>query len=196
MRRLTTAAACIAVVVCASCGGFAQASVRSAEPTASESMRVEAARISLPNWIKNVARRWAVRFAKRVGKEAGDQALDAATEWILSGGTECSFPFPQRFCSSRWRTSAPGPVWGLGEAMWYYGRPPGVWSRPFGQRYEISRPLVPGTVYWLTCWTIGDRVYGPWGSNDLWYRVTNGGYTPDALLYTGTNYAIPGVRRC
>ena len=55
---------------------------------------------------------------------------------------------------------------------------------------------MPGNVYYLTCWLLGARVAGPYGNTDLWYRVTNGGYVSDALLYTGTNYVIPGVVHC
>ena len=71
-----------------------------------------------------------------------------------------------------------------------------MWSRPFGARHEVNAPLIPGQVYDLTCWALGDRVYGPFGYTNLWYRLTLGGYVPDALLYTGTNNVYPGVRHC
>jgi hypothetical protein len=122
----------------------------------------------------------------KVGKAAVKRA---GRKWVLSGGTECVFPFPEKFCSTPAR-------WGLGQALWYRGRRPGVWNRSYAPMYEISLPLVPGQVYHLTCWLLGDRVYGPYGYTNLWYRVRNGGYVSDALLYTGTNDVISGVAHC
>jgi hypothetical protein len=123
----------------------------------------------------------ALRFSKFVIKRS-------AKKWIKSGGTECQFPFPERFCTQRARE-------GLGQAVYYRGTP-GVWSRSVSPRHEVGAPLVVGSVYYLSCWLLGDRIYGPYGSTDLWYRLRNGGYVSDALLYTGTNYVISGVAHC
>ncbi len=144
----------------------------------------------IPPFLRNIASRFVrqppTKLVLRVGKAAIKRA---GKEWLMSDGTECVFPFPERFCSVPRR-------WGLGQALWYNGLRPGVWNRPYGARHQISDQLVPGRVYYLTCWVLGDRVYGPYGYTNLWYRVTNGGYVPDAVLYTGTNDVIPGVAHC
>jgi hypothetical protein len=127
-----------------------------------------------------------VKIATKVARKT---ITNAGETWFESGGTECVFPFPQKFCVQR-------TVWGLGQALWYNGRRPGVWSRTVRPRHEVNQPLVANVVYDLTCWALGERVNGPYGSTDLWYRVVSGGYVSDALLYTGTNYVYPGVRHC
>ncbi len=129
---------------------------------------------------KKIAQKVAVSAIKRSGRK-----------WLESGGTVCVFPFPQAFCIAQEER-----VWGLGQAVWYNGLRPGVWNRTYSRQYEVTQPLIPGSVYYLTCWQLGDRVDGPWGSTDLWYRVVSGGYVSDALLYTGTNAVIAGVAHC
>jgi hypothetical protein len=147
---------------------------------------------SIPQFLKNLARRWMRSPSRRIVMGVAKYKIKrSARKYLSSGGTECEFPFPKRFCSKQRRQAS----WGLGQAVWYYGRP-GVWNRKYSRQYEVSAPLVPGRVYWLTCWRPGDRVNGPYGSTDLWYRVPSGGYVSDALLYTGTNNVIPGVDRC
>ncbi len=79
----------------------------------------------------------------------------------------------------------------------YVGGVPGVWTRSYSPRQLFGPSLVVGRVYYLTCWVLGDRINGLYGSTtNLWYRVTNGGYVSDAFLYTGTDYVINGVEHC
>ena len=85
---------------------------------------------------------------------------------------------------------------GTGLALGYYGLQPGVWSAPSVAATEVAPALIPGVAYELACWRRGDTIEGPFGTTDLWYRLPSGGYVTDAYLYTGTNRAIPGVRRC
>jgi hypothetical protein len=180
-------AAVVALTFCSSAA--AQPSLDKLTPDAA-STRADAA-APIPPFLKNLAQRFVRQPPRRIALRVGKRAVKrAGKEWLESGGTECVFPFPEKFCSVATTR------WGLGQAVWSNGRPPGVWNRTYAPRREISEPLVPGKVYYLTCWLLGDRVYGPFGSTNLWYRVTNGGYVSDALLYTGTNDVIPGVAHC
>jgi hypothetical protein len=186
-RTVVAAAAVVAFTFCSSAS--AQPSRDMLAPDA-PSARADAA-APIPPFLRNLAQRFVRQPPRKIVLRVGKAAVRrAAREWITSGGTECVFPFPERFCS------VANTRWGLGQAVWYNARPPGVWNRTFRPRYEISAPLVPGKVYYLTCWGLGDRVYGPFGYTNLWYRVANGGYVSDALLYTGTNDVIPGVAHC
>jgi hypothetical protein len=185
-RRAILIAVVTVSVVCSSAS--AQASPER-HPASSPPTEAHAA-AAIPQFLKNVARRFwrspprriATRFSKRVIRRS-------VSEWLSSGGTECQFPLPESFCSVRTR-------WGLGQALWYNGLRPGVWNRTYSPRFQVRQPLVPGYVYYLSCWRLGDRISGPYGSTNLWYFVPNGGYVSDALLYTGTNSVISGVRHC
>lgn len=148
----------------------------------------------LPTYLKNLIMRWANKPPAKLARTVAKGVLiKKATAYIASGGTDCSGITPDRFCSSRVDDGRLG----LGQAMLSTdGRRPGVWDRTYSRQYEVAQPLVPGQVYYLSCWLLGDRVVGPYGSTDLWYRLWGSGYVSDALLYTGTNYQIPGVRRC
>ena len=183
------------VVLASACGcALATCPTAAAAPapqSASASAPVEKVHAAavIPPFLKNIGRRWVRVPPKRIAKTVAKRTIKrAGKKWILSGGTECVFPFPQQFCTQQARN-------GLGQAL-YFGGPPGVWNRGFSPRRQISAPLLVGRVYYLTCWVLGDRVNGPYGSTNLWYRVANGGYVSDALLYTGTNDVIRGVAHC
>jgi hypothetical protein len=150
----------------------------------------------IARWLKNVAWTWTKKYTKKVGKELGEEAVDATATWVASDGTECNFPLPQKFCSSRTQASAPGPVWGLGVARSWSGGRPGIWNKVTSPRSRASYGLVPGIAYWLKCWAHGDWIRTPGGYSNLWYRLSNDWYTPDVWLDTGTNNAIPGVQHC
>lgn len=147
--------------------------------------------VYIPPFVRNTARRWMKWPPRRVVTRVGKAVIKYKwRKWVRSRWTDCEPPFPRSFCSRRLQ------YWGLGQAYWYKGAGPGVWNRPFSPRHEVSQALIPGAVYWLTCWRLGERVYGPYTYTNLWYRVVNGGYVSDALLYTGTDDVIPGVDHC
>jgi hypothetical protein len=186
LRRVTLIAVVTVSILWSSASAQASTGGHPALPLRSEAH----AAVAIPQFLKNIARRFwqspPVRIARRFTKR---EIKSSVRDWLISGGTDCQFPLPESFCS--WR-----PRLGLGQAVSYYGRAPGVWNRPSSPRYEVSQPLVPGRVYYLYCWQYGESIRGPLGTTSLWYRVSNGGYVSDAFLYTGTNSAIPGVRRC
>jgi hypothetical protein len=43
------------------------------------------------------------------------------------------------------------------------------------------------------CFVAGERVAGPYGSEDIWDALDSGGFVPDALIYTGSNSAVVGA---
>jgi hypothetical protein len=189
MVRRRAASIVLACVCGCVLGPPSAAAAAPARDSATAGAPVQAHAAAIPPFLRNIARRWVRVPPKKIAKTVAKRVIKrAGRKWLTSGGTECVFPFPDRFCTQRARN-------GLGQAL-YWGGPPGVWSRTYSPRREISSPLVVGQVYYLTCWLLGDRIYGPYGSTDLWYRVTNGGYVSDALLYTGTNYVIRGVAHC
>ena len=47
-----------------------------------------------------------------------------------------------------------------------------------------------GTTVSFHCFVAGQRVSGPYGTEDLWDALDSGGYVPDALIYTGSNSAV------
>ena len=149
------------------------------------------ASVSIPPFIRNLARRWARRPPRRVLTKVGAAVIKYEyRKWLRSRGRDCDPPFPGTFCSQRLRR------WGLGQALWHRGRVPGVWNNPFRPRYEVGRPLTPRFTYWLTCWTVGERLIGPYKNTNVWYWAATGGYVSDALLYTGAPNVIPGVDPC
>jgi hypothetical protein len=146
---------------------------------------------SIASYIRSLARRWKSWPPRRIVTRYGMKKIKQEwREWRNSQGTDCDPPFPSSFCSTRLER------WGLGQALWSGGRAPGVWNRPNYQRREIGPPLTPRFVYWLSCWTYGDRVYGPYKNTTIWYWAAYRGYVSGALLYTGSWNQIPGVRRC
>jgi hypothetical protein len=157
--------------------------------------RAQAAQLaSIASWLRNEGFFWLKWVGKKAAKPLAKKAVKSVAKWERSGGTRCDPPFPKRFCQVG--PSAQRPLWGLGTAMSYNGSRPGVFNRPTSPRRADGYGLAAGSVYWLTCWTLGDRVSGPGGSSDLWYRLVNGGYAADVWLYTGTDAVIPGVQHC
>jgi hypothetical protein len=131
-------------------------------------------------------------FRKEITKEVGKEALH---ELLVEG--RCSALLPARFfCPSK------PPVWGLGFALNWGGRSPGVWNSPSSPRRLIRLQnggvytLRPGVLYWLTCYAYGDKVSDGGIVTRLWYRLRSRGWVNDGWVDTGTNYVIPGVRHC
>jgi hypothetical protein len=151
-------------------------------------------RVPIGQWLRNLARRhlnWKVN-ARRATKAAASGALK---RWLSE--RECSPLLPSEFfCPEE-------PLqWGVGQALTWNGRVPGVWTSPSSPRepvrLESGAPytLRSGVLYWLTCYAWGDRGRDTWIGTSLWYRLRSGGYVNDGWLETGTNDVIPGVRRC
>ncbi|MFP8886241.1 MULTISPECIES: hypothetical protein [Streptomyces] len=46
----------------------------------------------------------------------------------------------------------------------------------------------------ISCYSLGTTHVGPWGSSNLWNRLTSGSWISDAFVYTGS--AAPVVPRC
>jgi len=162
-------------------------------PNSADAQTAERA-VPLGRWWRTLARRYVNRkvIAKEVGKQAAEHALE---EWLLNG--KCSSLLPaQYFCP---RTPL---RWGLGYALTWGGRQPGVWTSPSSPRRLVRLTdgtvyaLRVGTLYWLTCHVRGDLVTDGGIRTNLWYRLRSGGYVNDGWLQTGTNSVIPGVRSC
>jgi hypothetical protein len=66
-------------------------------------------------------------------------------------------------------------------------------SGPDVSETAVGRVADAGTVH-LSCWTYGSRHEGPWGSSNLWNRLTDGSWISDAFVWTGT--FDPVVPRC
>jgi hypothetical protein len=50
----------------------------------------------------------------------------------------------------------------------------------------VAMAVQVGSMVNLVCHTRGDYVSG----NNLWYKLDNGYYVPDAAVWTGTNYPV------
>ncbi|MDC0681458.1 MULTISPECIES: hypothetical protein [Sorangium] len=50
----------------------------------------------------------------------------------------------------------------------------------------VAMAVQVGAMVSLVCHTRGDYVNG----NNLWYKLDNGYYVPDAAVWTGTNYPV------
>ncbi len=75
----------------------------------------------------------------------------------------------------------------------------GVYYGPHLNQMTSYYSLAVGDRAELRCYTTGDSVSGPYGSETVWDQVTFGYgyqtyYVPDALIYTGSNSAV--VPRC
>jgi uncharacterized protein YraI len=75
-------------------------------------------------------------------------------------------------------SAATGKTVGSGNVPVYGG--PGSANSPVG-----SVPV--GTTISFHCFVAGQRVSGPYGTEDLWDALDSGGFAPDALIYTGSN---------
>jgi hypothetical protein len=90
---------------------FAQPS--EAPTPVSRPIAAHAIRIS-PAVVRNVVRRWVKSPPAKVAKKVGREVIEnAGATYFESGGTECEFPLPARFCSQK------RAVWGLGQALAY-----------------------------------------------------------------------------
>jgi hypothetical protein len=59
-----------------------------------------------------------------------------------------------------------------------------------GESNGLLGTLPNNTPVSIYCFVAGQPVSGPYGTEDLWDALTNGGYVPDALIYTGSNSAV------
>jgi hypothetical protein len=147
---------------------------------------------AIPLWIRNVARRL-VNFKIEIGEVPKHIAKEGLTDWLHSGAKFCPSYLPAPyFCPQRkvvWSR------WGVGYALSWHRRVPGAWTSPRSPRRLVYAMRV-GVPYWLTCWTVGDRVSDGGIITNLWYRLPSGSYVNDGWFETGTNSVIPGVRHC
>jgi hypothetical protein len=54
--------------------------------------------------------------------------------------------------------------------------------------------MATGSTVSFGCFVAGQRVSGPYGTEDVWDALDGGGHIPDALIFTGSN--SPVVRAC
>jgi hypothetical protein len=145
----------------------------------------------LQEWIKNLAERYA-EWRERYRDLALEVAKHGLQEWARSDGTECPWFLPASyFCPTTNKWS----YWGVGYAVQWGGRVGGIFNRPSGRRYRWGL-LRPGRLFWLTCYTSGDKSWDGRVYSTLWYRLPGGGYINDAWVETGTNDVVPGVSPC
>lgn len=128
-------------------------------------------------------RRWSVR-------KVGEEARKRVSEWKQHDARVCPDPLPsQYFCSS-----PPRPRWDLGVALEIQGYRPGEFRSPWRPSDAPPRTLIPGYMFWLTCWSPGAVIDNGLRKSNFWYRLTNSLYVSAAWLETGTN--TPSVGRC
>jgi hypothetical protein len=185
--RMVRLAAVVVIVTLALCSASAQAT--SAPSRSGQQYTVGGpGTVKVPPFVAKLAVKWA--------RTAGTAAATAAAKAFIRTGA-CKAVLPDKLCNIAKSSSRRPSTWGLGLAVRLpNGQVPGVWNSPSSVRHQVGPPLTPGRFYYLTCWTLGQRIAGPFGATTLWYRVTNGGYVSDALLYTGTNDVVPGVGHC
>jgi hypothetical protein len=194
--RLLGAAAVVAfLLVCSNASAASHHTVAS-----HATQRPDVARaIPIPDWMTRTLRTLGrrvlnkeniKRYGKKAGKEIAEQAFDS---WVESAGSDCP-----RFLTVRFFCDRPASVparWGVGRALSWRGGTPGAWSSPYqGRRFTGS--LRVGWFYWLKCFGYGQTITDGGIATDLWYRLPSGEWVNDGWLDTGTNDAIPGVRRC
>jgi murein DD-endopeptidase MepM/ murein hydrolase activator NlpD len=56
-----------------------------------------------------------------------------------------------------------------------------------GTNYAVVGTIAGGTQVWITCQAYGTTHTGPWGTTNLWNRLSSGAWITDAYVYTGTN---------
>jgi hypothetical protein len=145
-------------------------------------------------WLRTLARVF-VTWKERHGEVATEIGEELFKEWLREEKCSNLLPAPF-FCPPR------PSIWGVGFALSWHGRSPGVWTSPNSPRQLVrlrngaTYGLTPGVLYWLTCYVRGDRVTDGGIATNLWYRLPSRGWVNDGWVNTGTNYPIPGVRRC
>lgn len=128
---------------------------------------------------------WSQRRVARISKRI-------VKRWVKDKAKECpNAILPDAYFCNR----PPQPRWGLGVALSINGDWPYTYRSPWSTQTAVQA-LRPGVTFWLTCWSPGTTIQNAIARSNLWYRLTNGLYVSDGWLSTGTNYAIPGVRRC
>lgn len=72
-----------------------------------------------------------------------------------------------------------------------------VRSGPGGGYTSVGNSLSLGEYIEISCYSYGQTVPGPYGSENVWDQITEGGgiggpgeWVPDALVYTGSNSAV------
>ncbi|HEX8272737.1 MAG TPA: peptidoglycan DD-metalloendopeptidase family protein [Longimicrobiaceae bacterium] len=66
------------------------------------------------------------------------------------------------------------------------GGPYNLRSGP-GTNYGVVGTIAGGTQVTITCQAYGTTHTGPWGTTNLWDRLSDGRWITDAYVYTGTN---------
>lgn len=56
-----------------------------------------------------------------------------------------------------------------------------------GTNYSVVGTLANGTSVSISCQTTGTTITGTYGTSNIWNRIGNGRYVPDAYVYTGSN---------
>jgi hypothetical protein len=124
--------------------------------------------------------------------EVAHLSSEIVKEWVKEQATECPSVLPHWFFCTR----PPKPVWGRGVAVQIGRYVPGEFVSPWRVDRGYVRLLRPGTVYWLTCWSLGTKITNAVRYSNYWYRLTDGYWVSDAWLYTGTNTPLRGVANC
>jgi len=193
---VATAAACLAL---ASTGGTATADAATAEsvPATLPAPANQAVFPLITDALENLALRRATivfgeRFETWSKKRVVRVARRVVKRWIKRKAKECPDPLPTFFFCRR----PPESSWGRGVALAINGGRPGEFRSPWRPQDAAPRVLLPGFVFWLTCWSQGAEINNAVARSNLWYRLTNGLWVSDGWLDTGTNDPQRGVRNC
>lgn len=200
-RRLSfrLAGVAAAVFLIFTLAAAAQASPRSPHPQ--KTATKPEARVALPPRItaafRNIALKTSFTKIRRAYREWSDSEVgqlsrEIVQEWVETRATECNKVLPWWFFCNR----PPRPVWGRGVAVQIGRYGPGEFVSPWRVDRGSVRPLRPGRVFWLTCWSLGTRINNGWRDSNYWYKLTDGYWVSDAWLYTGTNKPLRGVANC
>jgi hypothetical protein len=101
--------------------------------------------------------------------------------WGVAGTAAVLVLFGVQVAGAAPSLAATGKTVGSGSAPVYSG--PGSTNSALGS-------VAVGTTVSFHCFVAGQRVSGPYGTEDLWDALDGGGYIPDALVYTGSNSAV------
>ena len=63
-----------------------------------------------------------------------------------------------------------------------------------GTSYASAGTVASNTRVNITCQTTGTSVSGPWGSSNVWNKLSNGYYLADAVVFTGTTSKYVSAR--
>lgn len=138
--------------------------------------------------------------------------LNSTVRWtmvlgLLAGAAACEGNGPTGSTETTARASGAGPELTTNSGAAGRIATGGVYNLRAGPgtNYAVVSTIAGGTSVWISCQAYGTTHTGPWGTTNIWDKLSTGAWITDAYVYTGRNGLVaplctnppgiaPGVR--